>query len=283
MKEMQIMRHGDAYNSGGKPKTERYGWSDTGEPGHFRMIHKNEIIIPEDSYQREASGGSRDRKVLRIASNFSWVAFQVISVMEREDGLYAVDGGHRLRAARKRHDVDLVPCMVYTSLSIADEAKHFDTVNSNRKPMGAVDRHAAHLVQGDPVAIKAERLVASSGRKISKNAGPGTFSCVNDLKKCIKQDEDALRSVWPVVAELCEGEKIPQTILGGLYYLERLATEPPSSSRFREKLMKLGYDRIVKAAKAGATFHEHRSPTSYADGILSAVNKGFHRKIDLQK
>ena len=265
----------------GADKVSRYGWSNPGTPGRFMMIHKDQIVIPDDSYQRAATGGGADSKVLKIASGFSWVAFQVISITERDGVYYAVDGGHRLRAARRRSDIDLVPCMVYETSSIEDEAKAFDVVNSNRKPMGAVDRHRAHLVQNDAVALKAEQYAAAAGRVISKNASSGTISCVNDLKKCIKEDTDALDRIWPLVVSLCEGHKMVHSILMGIYYIERYCSEPASSARISKKILAIGYDEMAKAAQSGAAYHGHRSPKAFADGMVKAINKGFQQKVEL--
>jgi len=275
------MKHDTSKTPSGADKIYRYNWSDPGSPGKFSMIHKDQIVIPTDSYQRAASGGEADRKVIRIASEFSWVAFQIISVVERGGVFYAVDGGHRLRAARRRSDIQMVPCMVYSSDSIKEEAKSFDIVNSNRKPMSAVDRHRAHLIQGDPVAIKAEEYVKEASRTISKHAGSGTISCVNDLKKCIKEDESALSSVWPVVVELCDGQKMLQTVVRGLFYLERFCSEKVSSRRIRSKVLSVGYDEIAQAAKAGAAYYGAGTPRAFADGILKVINRGLHTKVEI--
>jgi len=245
------------------------------------MIHKDQIVIPTDSYQRAAASREADNKILRIASEFSWVAFQIISVVERDGAFYAVDGGHRLRAARRRSDIQMLPCMVYSSESIQDEAKSFDLVNSNRKPMSAVDRHRAHLIQDDPVAIKAEKYVKNAHRIVSKHAGPGTISCINDLKRCIREDESALSSSWPVVIELCHGRKMVHSIVGGLFYLERFASEKISSRRISKKVLSAGYDEIAQAAQAGAAYHGVRTPKAFADGIIKVINKGLRTKVEI--
>lgn len=278
------MANDSAYVKGGKvSKSERYGWSDPGKPGHFCMIHKDQIIIPEGSYQRAAAGGDSDAKVLRIAASFSWVAFQVVAVVFRGGVYCAIDAGHRVRAARRRDDVDMLPCMVYELDSIKDEAKAFDVTNSNRKPMGAIDRHRAHLVQDDQIAIKAEKYAAIAGRHISKNASSGTISCVNDLKKCIKEDEKALERVWPVVIELCEGHKMVHSILLGLFYIDRMASESPASGRITKKIMSIGYEGMARSAQEGAAYHGHRSAKTFADGMIKAINKGFQKKLEIQQ
>ena len=265
----------------GADKVSRYGWVDPGIPGRFVMLHKDQIVIPADSYQRSAAGGEADRKVLKIASEFSWIAFQVVSIAERDGVHYAVDGGHRVRAARRRSDISMVPCMVFESESIKDEAKAFDVVNSNRKAMGAVDRHRAHLVQNDEVAIKAELYAAKASRVISKNGSSGTISCVNDLKRCIKEDECALSTIWELVVSLCEGQKMVHSVLMGIYYIERYATEPASSDRISRKIRSIGYEGIAKSAQSGAAYHGHRSPKAFADGMLKVINKGFQNKIEI--
>lgn len=267
----------------GQDKVLRYKWSNPGQPGRFLMLHKDQIVIPEDSYQRAALGGDRDTKVLKIASEFSWVAFQIISVAERDGVFFALDGGHRLRAARRRSDVDIVPCMVFETNSIEEEAKAFDTVNTNRKSMGAVDRHRAHIIQKEDTAIVAEMYAARAGRRIASKSTADTIKCVNDLKKCIKEDRDALDAIWPVVIEICRGEVMSQVIILGLFYLQRFASEPVNSPRITNKILSLGYGSMTKAAQAGAAFHGHRTQRSFADGMLKAINKGFKYKVDIDK
>lgn len=270
-------------NSGNMSKVERYKWSDPGKPGKFQMIHKDQLVIPVDSYQRESSGGDGDKKVLRIAANFSWVAFQVVSVVERDGVFYALDAGHRLRAARKREDIQMLPCMIYDLDSIVDEAKAFDVTNSNRKPMSAVDRHRAHIVQGDDIARKAEKYAMDAGRVIGKKTGAGGIACVNDLKRCIKEDDKSLSSVWPVVVELCEGHGLTQDILNGLYYIERRASEPASSKRIRSKIMQIGYEGIARAAKEGAAYNGVRNGKNFAEGMIKVINKGFQKKLEIMR
>ena len=267
----------------GADKVSRYNWSDPGSPGRFMMIHKDQIVIDEDLYQRCANSPAAEKKVLKIASDFNWVAFQVVSVVERDGAYHAVDAGHRVRAARRRSDVSYLPCMVFDIGSIQDEAEHFLKVNTNRKPMNAVDRHKAYLVAEEPTATLAEKYVESAGREFSSSSGPGFVSCVNDIRYCIQTDKDALDRVWPVVVDLCEERRINRQVLMGLYYLERFANEKPSSRRIRNKILSLGYDEIMDAAKSGAAFHGHGSPTSYADGMLKAINKKLQKKVSIEK
>lgn len=265
-------------------KKDRYGWNDDpGNFGQFRVIDKNELRIPTSSYQRAAASHSAERKVRKIASEFSWVAFQVLTVAERDNELYVMDGGHRLRAALRRSDVTVVPCLVFRSEDEREEAKSYNAVNSERKPMSAVDRHRAQLVAEDQIAQKVQRYVDESGRIVSQSAGPNTVGCINDMKRMIQKNENAFANIWKIAISVSEGEKLPKSILDGLFYLECHASEPPSSPRIKKKILDLGYNRLKTAASEGAGFYGSNVAAAFADGMMKAINKGFHRKIKIDE
>lgn len=256
-------------------KVARYKWSELDEQGEFRMINKHDLIIPTDHYQRPAS----EKKVLRIASSFSWAAFQVISVSDNGNGKYnVIEGGHRTRAALKRDDVYNLPCMVFEMKTIEDEAKAFLEVNVNRAPMSAVDRHHAYIASGDILAIKVENLVRASGRKVEKGAGAHSISCVNELRKCLADDEDAMMRVWPVICALCEGQKITRDVVIGLFWMERRIEGGVSAPAKARRICHVGLQRIIDGARHGREYHGHPGSSAIADGILKQINHGLRAK-----
>lgn len=256
-------------------KTARYKWSVLDDQGKFKMISKHDLVIPTDHYQRPAS----EAKVLRIASKFSWAAFQVISVSEAENGKYhVIEGGHRTRAAMKRNDVDLLPCMVFQMDSIQDEAKAFLEVNVNRSPMSAVDRHHAYITSGDVIAVKVENLARQCGRKIEKGQGPNSISCVNELRRCLSDDEDAMMRVWPVICKLCEGTKLTRDIVIGLFWLERRLAGGISSTKRARRIFDVGFQKILDGSRQGREYHGNPGAAAIADGILKQVNHGLRSK-----
>lgn len=259
-------------------KVERYKWRPLDAPGQFRMINKYDLVIPTDHYQRAASVA----KVRRIAAKFSWAAFQVISVSEIGGGKYhVIEGGHRTRAALERHDIDVVPCMVFRMPTIKDEAKAFLEVNVNRNPMRAVDRHQAYIAAGDEIAMKVEEAVRQAGRKIDASQGPKVVSCVNELRKCISEDETAFNRVWPVIYSLCEGHKLTRDIVLGLFWLQRRVEGGVSSQKRAKRIYEVGFAEILEGSRQGREYHGHPGPTAIADGMLKKINHGLRHKWTL--
>ena len=260
-------------------KAERYKWSPLDKKGDFKWINKRFLVVPTDEYQRSGN----KPKELRIASKFSWSAFQVISVASRPDGMFnVIEGGHRFRAALMRDDITEVPCLVFDGQSQKDQAAAFVKVNSDRKPMRATDKHKAYLVAGDELALKVQSYIDWSGRKVGHSATESQVSCIIDIRKCIDLDEPAFRSVWPVIVDLCQGHPMHQAIVSGLFYIERNASEPASSPRINGRLLQLGYDEILMAGKKGRQFHGSGAPKHFAEGIIQAINKGLRNRVEMK-
>lgn len=256
-------------------KARRYKWVDLDGQGTYRMISKHDLIIPTDHYQRHGS----DAKVLKIASRFSWAAFQVISVSDNGDGKYnVIEGGHRTRAAMKRSDVDRVPCMVFEMASIEDEAKAFLEVNVNRSPMSSVDRHHAYIIANDDLAIKVENLAMAAGRRIEKGQGAHSISCVDNMRQCLSEDEAAMNRVWPLICNLCEGQKITRDIVLGLFWLERRMDGGITSPKRAKRILDVGFERIFVGSRQGREYHGHPGSSAIADGMLKQINHGLRSK-----
>lgn len=260
-------------------KVDRYKWSKLDQPGSFKMISKHDLIIPVDHYQRNGS----DAKVNRIAAKFSWSAFQVLSVTKAGGGKYRViEGGHRTRAALKRDDVDMLPCMVFEMDTVENEAKAFLEVNVNRMPMRAVDRHKAYITAGDDLAIKVEAYVTVVGRRIESNQGATSISCVNELRRCIAEDENAFCRVWPLIADLCEGKKITRDIVLGLFWLERRVDGGICSRNRYRRVLDVGFEKILSGSKQGREYHGNPGAKAIADGMLKQINHGLRSKWVVQ-
>ena len=262
-------------NAQSKIGKSRETWSQLDRQGRFKMISKHNLIIPTDHYQRNGS----EKKVQRIAAKFSWAAFQVISVSDDGNGTYhVIEGGHRTRAAMKRNDVDMLPCMVFEMETVEEEARAFLEVNVNRAPMSAVDRHRAYIIAGDRVAVKVENLVKQAGRKIDASQGPNSISCVNELRKCITDDEDAMLRVWPVIFNLCEGQKITRDIVLGLFWLERRMNGGISSTKRARRILDVGFEKILAGSRQGREYHGNPGSRAIADGMLKQINHGLRSK-----
>lgn len=272
-----MSKHNTEKTPQGADKVSRYGWAQLDEPGTFELIDKHDLKIPEDSYQRESTSES---KVLKIASEFSWIAFGALIVVLRDGQYWVVEGGHRHRASMRRSDITKLPCMVFMSEDEREEAKNYRVINTNRKAMDGVDRHKAYLVEEDRVALMIENMARDADRSVTRTAGPHSIRCVNDLRKCIEDDEDAILRIWPLITELCRGEALHQKILRGLFYIEKHSEESLSRTKWEKRLTSVGYEELMKSISRATAFYSKGGPNIWASGIVQAMNKGLRNRFE---
>lgn len=141
-------------NAKGSDKIERYGWKVRDEKGNLEWLPKNNLHI-DKAYQRNLS----EEKRLRIASNFSWIAFGALSVALRPDGTFwIIDGSHRHAAAMSRSDIKDVPCVLFSTVGDGvDEANGFLALNTARKPLEYLDKFNALCTPETPTLCEPSR------------------------------------------------------------------------------------------------------------------------------
>jgi hypothetical protein len=261
----------DRVHHGRLTKVERYNWQIIDQPGTFMMISKDDLLI-DNSYQRDADGG--EAKIRGIAAKWSWAAFGALGVGMRQDGFYVYDGMHRLFAAKRRTDIQMLPCMVFETTDGVQEAKQFLITNTHRRPMTAVQRFKAEVISGNSVAAAAEKLIASAGRSIGRYSGPGTVTCVGAVMRLLTEDEPTLRRIWTLVVRLCDGHALHSEMLDALFYIERrlgdgqsLAVDPWS-----KRLTSVGRDGLLQAMQAARAYHGKGGPKIDAMGVAKALN-----------
>ena len=133
----------------GQSKEKRYGYRFIDKPGKFMMIDKNELSV-DHSYQRHDVYMDGIRK---MAKEWSWVACGAISVAKRGDAYMVTDGQRRTLAAMLLQSIKELPCMVFDSEGVRDEAEKFLLPNRNRKPVSAFDKYRAQVMIGEATAL----------------------------------------------------------------------------------------------------------------------------------
>lgn len=272
-KEISHLPHpGDAPD-----KIARYKWRSTGKQGEACNISKL-LLCVDDTYQRD----NVEMRARELARDWWWMACGALIVVRRKDGqMVIIDGQHRWMAACRRSDIDTLPCVVFDEGDggVAEEAAAFVKANSNRKTVRASDIFRAKAVAGDEWAVKASELIASIGRKASTaSRGSGkTIACIGALQRCLRGDEAAMRRIWPLVAEICEGLCIPDALLQGLHFIETslggstsLTGEP-----WVEKIRRVGSEALQRVAKNYATIAGRGGAKQWAAGIAAELNKGM--------
>lgn len=273
---MQVATNSERNTRTGISKVEQYKWLMTGQPGKLAYLSKSLLEI-DHTYQRLA----KNQRVIKLAKRWNWLACGVLTIAHRGGRHYVVDGQHRLMAALKRADIEVLPCLVFESAEVRDEAIAFRDANKERRPITTFEQWHADLVAGDEPTMFANALIESAGRTPSQSAKAGTVRCLSAVVLAARTNREDLVRVWPLVVEVCAGQPLHERVFGALMYLEGFAKDGQSitEKRWRERVLKLGYQGIVNAAATAAAFYSKGGPKVWALGVMEQLNKGCRTKL----
>lgn len=261
----------------GVDKVSRYGWKVTDSPGNLQWIDKNDIHV-DDLYQRSIV----NLRVTSLSQNWSWIACGALIVASRNGVYWAVDGQHRLMAAKRRSDIKSMPCVVFQVESIQDEARGFVSVNSERKPISTKQRHKAMVVSGDDIAIKVQSRIDSLGLSSTTDSkATGHFACFAWAMKTAREDYDLFATVLEVVTEICikDGEAVKHTLLQGFTYIHKNYSGGILERRMYDRIKTKGSLALDVAARKNAMIMAQGGQKVWARGILDELNKGLTKKF----
>lgn len=129
--------------------------------GTFTTLKPSEILV-DDHYQR----GVDMLRVRKMAADFDMRQFQPFTVVLRPDNnYYAVDGQHRLEAA-KMLELPSVPVMLYASDGPEDEAYLFAALQRNRRGLLAHQAFNARVFAGEQGPVEIKRIVNRHGFEV---------------------------------------------------------------------------------------------------------------------
>lgn len=261
----------------GIDKFKRYNWGVQDKAGVLAQVSKHDIVF-EDKYQRELN----ETKVLAMARDWSWLAMGVITLADRGGKLYAVDGMHRVSAALRRSDIQELPCIIFKTSSVKQEAKGFIQANTLRKAVGTADKHRALVLAEDDIALMVQRLLDNSPFLPSANGKRvNSVKCFGVLHSLAKKKPEYLAKVWPLVCEICEGRHVNERILQALVLLAERGTEDITKGKWRAKLIALGFDGIKRAAEEAAAYYARGGARVWADGIVKEMNRGMRNRLEV--
>lgn len=248
---------------------KRQHWLTVDDVGVFTWIAISDLRV-DDTYQRREA----KEKAREIAKKWSWAACGAISVAERTEGFFVIDGQHRVAAAKLKSIAEL-PCMVFVVKDLKEEATGFLNANTNRKPITAVQRHRAMLTAEDPIAAHVERLALRAGRIIGD--GEHEIGCVTAIRRCLEIDAQALEEVWDLVVTISMSRRFHVRILESLHYIQCKGAPARSlnNGAVKKRFTQIGYDRLVEAAGRAAAFYASGGTKVWAIGICQEYNKGL--------
>jgi hypothetical protein len=245
-------------------------------PGEFAYLRKNDLSVDEN-YQRRPD----DNKVNKIARSWSWLACGALVVARRGGRYWVIDGWHRKKAADRLQDIEELPCMIFGTVAMSEEAEGFLDINVNRKPVRPVEKFKTMLAKGDKTAVLAQELIEQANRRPSADSSPSTVSCIAALLRWCRSFPDAIERIWPLICDVCYGYPMLQQLVSGLMYIETRMAEGTSLSagQWQRRTTKVGHERLVDSARRASMFYEEGGDRVWAIGIVEAINKGLRIKL----
>lgn len=254
-------------------KKDVWGWVIIDQPGELMYIDKNSLNV-DYSYQRSIS----TVRVAKIRKEWSWMAAQVLVVVERDGKFYVVDGQHRLFAARQHPEIKELACLVfYCENEIKNEARAFILGNKMRSGASSVQTFKAEIVADDELSVKVNNLITSKGYHVGGSARSGNnVKCIEAIKNSYKINRELTEKIWDLCVEIHKGLYIRNEVWLGLFYIEKNIIEGKSllNKKEKDKLISLGSEVIFEAVRKARSYYGSGGEKIYGKAILDLVNKG---------
>lgn len=252
-----------------------------GIAGHLEWVLVSSLSV-DARYQRDVSPSH----VKNIVKHFDPDTFGVLVVSERSDGMYIVDGQHRVAALRAMGWQDQrVPCLVYRGLSIEEEAKVFYKPQTERRSMTPAARFKARLVAGEPSAVAIAKCVESYGFNVNLanggNVHPRDIDAVASLERIARQyGFDHLPVTMSVIRDIygTDHVKITSALMLGIATFVHRYQGLYDKRRLFEVLHKLTPQRLEANGKDIAKLLGAHSDTAVGRAILRQYNKGLQTR-----
>ncbi len=260
-------------------KVSRYGWTTKDEMGRICMLEK-EVLAIDSSYQRELL----QTKVMEIAGKWSWVACGAVLVGHRQGRYFVIDGQHRVAAALKRSDIRQLPCVVFETVDVQQEARGFINSNKNRKPISAFAAHKALVCAGDEAAIYVQKTLDQLGLTLAQPAQKvGTIRSIGWCNRRAAENKETFFLVMSLVAEISTAANLPlhECLLEGLFVLHKKHDVGLHDKRLVDRIKDRGAANLIDGAKRASAFYGkgNSAGLSWMKGILTELNKGLRHKF----
>ena len=152
-----------------EPGASEMTYRDPGEVPVIDWLDKS-LVDVDPAYQR----GLDEGRVQKILDWFAWNSFGAIVVAPAGEGRYhAIDGQHRLQAAKRHPKVSLLPAVIITGRGLVAEAETFVNVNAARKNVSPLELYWASLAAEDPEAVTVKQVTGRAGVKVLRYPGAG--------------------------------------------------------------------------------------------------------------
>lgn len=250
------------------------------ERGAFAEVPKRDLIA-DLRYQREPNAAL----VRKIAADWSWASCGVIIVAERDGVMNVVDGNHRVQAACMIDSIHTLPCLIFVSNTIKDDAAEFVNINTKRKHMSTYTQFKSMLVAEDRAAMIVDALCKKHRLRIVQNSYGTTagVSCINVLLRCANDDPAALDLVLSIASALvyAESANIHTQLITGLWSVNKQIEGGLRNQRLVARMKQVGLKKIMNGIAVAIKYFTTGSPRVHAEGIINALNHGLRSKFEL--
>jgi hypothetical protein len=246
--------------------------------GEFKKIHKNELAVDVESYQRL----NIERAKQIVKEGWRWPDAGALNVSVRLDGSYWVfDGGARHTAAMEIPEIEYLPCMVYESgdKAIAEEAGTFVRLGTKRVRVSGFDKHRANVKAGNPVSMFVNKLLMEAeANKVKAKRQVDQLT----TEASFPRRKEALQILWPIIIEIFGEKTLIGSVWRGLLYLEwhLISTQSLGKRKWRKRLVAVGPHGLEIAAKRSAF---KNSAPYWARGIMEELNRGQRERLAMVK
>lgn len=163
----------------------------------LKVVKLDDIYI--DKFQRPAD--ERWLKAREGKVDLAMLGTLIVSDRPRDGKLFsAIDGQHR-HELMVRHGMDEWFAIVFTGLTIEDEAELFTRYQRERRNITPYQRFNAALVAGKPEAKAIDRIVKEEGFSLGQSETPGVIKAIVALERIYQEDPAQLRMVLGLIRD----------------------------------------------------------------------------------
>jgi hypothetical protein len=234
------------------------------------VLPKNRLSICS-AYQRNSVSAL---KVDKIAAELDLVAFGALTVAQRGDEFFIVDGQNRWMASQRRVELTELNCLVFQSRGVEHEAKIFAAININRSGVHAADKYRALVTAEDPTALALdEALRILQIEVVPRTAkGPNQLAAIQYVFGMAKRDIRRCESVLSVVQDITPGSPIYGDLVKAIDYLDHHIKGGAENPTLRARMRKVGAHKLMDAIAKVRPAHSGNSQIGIA--VLGEVNRG---------
>lgn len=209
-----------------------------------------DVLQVDHRYQRDLN----QNLVEKILADWDFVASDIASISQREDGsLWIIDGQHRAAAAKLAGETEIL-AFVYVGLTIEEEADKRLKANNGRADSSLERFHAQHTA-GKPETLAIVSLCEEFGTKVNrsmnKSSGINAVSCLETLYRVdggllLRETLLLLRDAYGEI----QGTVATEPVLRGCAWFLRQHSREMSRADLRGRMSRDGVDEVLRKARS---------------------------------